>query len=347
MFQIFNIQIPRYFLLFAFLISVMELYSIHPTIYRCKDDGVIYFMTSQQGNPNSWEWRMEGGTPDIDYKDTTDPVYYHTPGTYKTYNKTGFPDGSFSYDTFLVIVLDRPMPQFYFPTDTGFCAGGQITLNTTTFANLYYQWSTGATTGSISVNSPGKYSVTLEIKGGTEVCQTVLKEVNVTEYPSPSVNLGKDKTMCQNQLIPLDAGGGTGYTYVWSPNAEVTRTIQVSLPGIYKVRVTNAKGCFAEDEVEMIDSCPHYVFVPNAVSPNEDRLNDLFIKVLNFTPRDYTFRIFNRWGQLLFETNNFNEGWDCKAKGELVQQDIYMYKITYVDNDKKPYEMRGTFYVVR
>ena len=104
---------------------------------------------------------------------------------------------------------------------------------------------------------------------------------------------------------------------------------------------------YISDQIEFKDSCPHYVFVPNAVSPNEDRLNDLFTKVWNFTPKDYKFTIFNRWGELLFETLDINAGWDCKFKGDLVEQDVYVYKITYYDTDKKWYEIRGTFFVVR
>jgi gliding motility-associated-like protein len=93
----------------------------------------------------------------------------------------------------------------------------------------------------------------------------------------------------------------------------------------------------------------HKIGIANSykANPNEDRLNDLFIKVWNFTPKDYKFTIYNRWGELLFETLDINAGWDCKFKGDLVQQDVYIYKITYYDTDKKWYEMRGTFFVVR
>jgi len=342
----------KYISFFFFVAFGTELYSIHDPIYLCKGDGVVYFTdtTGRQGVPNSWDWVMEGGSPATDNKDTTDPVFYNTAGTYKTYNRTGFVGGGYDYDTFVIIVVDWPMPGFYFPTDTVYCkgAGVSVTLNTVSFPpNLKYLWSTGATSSSISVNTPGNYSVTLRVYADTNVCQTVTKQVNVTEALSPAVNLGQDKFMCQNQVFLLDAGAGTSYTYVWSPNGEVTQTLSVTLPGVYKVRVTNKDKCFSEDEINLQDSCPHYIFVPNAVSPNEDRLNDLFAKVWNFTPKEYTFRIFNRWGELLFETNDLNTGWDCKVNDSPVCQDIYIYKITYLDNDKQWYEMRGTFFVVR
>ncbi len=97
----------------------------------------------------------------------------------------------------------------------------------------------------------------------------------------------------------------------------------------------------------MIDSCPHLIFIPDAVSPNADLLNDVFDKTWNFTPSEYTFRIFNRWGQMLFETTDMKKPWDCKVNNELVQQDVYVYDISYFDSDKKWYHYRGTFTVIR
>jgi gliding motility-associated-like protein len=325
------------------------------TLYVCKGDGINYNAVTKAGKAIAWLWNFQSGSDGsgasyASHTDSAPPtVFYNTVGVFITTIKTTFVGGADSNDQVFVRVVDHPVPPFYFPDDTGFCAGSgaQILLNTTSFPYLKYEWSTGATTRSISINTAGSYSVTLKIKPGNQQCDSITRTVNVTAYPLPSVNLGQDRTMCQNQLLTIDAGAGTGYTYLWSPNGEVTRTVSVKLPGIYKVTITTPKGCTAEDEIEMVDSCPHFVFVPNAVSPNEDRLNDLFVKVWNFTPKDYTMLILNRWGEILFETNDLNAGWDCKYNGELVSQDIYVYKITYFDNNKKWYEMRGTFFVVR
>jgi gliding motility-associated-like protein len=318
------------------------------TLFLCKNSCINYSNVTTSGVAVAWQWTFQGASTAASNAQNPPNICYPTAGIFLTTIKTTFDDGTDTTDQVHIVVYDWPITSFAFAKDTGYCSGSSspFTLNTVNYPGVKYRWSTGATTSSITVNTQGKYWVNLVLKAGNLVCDSVYKEVNIVQYSQPTVNLGKDKTMCQNQLIPLDAGGGTGYTYSWSPDGEVSRTIQVSLPGIYKVRVTNDKGCFAEDEVEMIDSCPHYVFVPNAVSPNEDRLNDLFAKVLNFTPKEYTFRVFDRWGELLFETDDVTAGWDCKVKDELVEQDIYMYKITYSDN-KKWYEMRGTFYVVR
>ncbi len=325
------------------------------TLTICKNDGVRFITIPDPTTgayPDIVLWTIQGGDISSSNLLTTNPVYYNTAGQYKTYNESTFTStGQTQYDTFIVIVRDWPIPSFYFPKDTGYCNGStfSLTLNTTTFPGVKYEWNTGETTSSIIANTIGKYWVKVTIPSDfkTRTCDSVYKEVNIVEYTSPVVNLGNDKTMCQNQIIQLNAKGGAGYKYLWNPTGEVTQQITSTFPGIYSVEVTSPDNCKATDEIELIDSCPHIIYIPDAVSPNADLLNDVFVKIWNFTPKDYNFTVYNRWGELLFETTDLNAGWDCKVNSELVQQDIYVYKISYIDTDKKYYELRGTFFVVR
>lgn len=341
--------LKNYFLVIVFF-TVLKVHAFNvDTLFICKNSCIIYTNTITSGTPIAWQWTFQGGNPGSSNDQNPQPVCYPNAGVFLTTIRTTFDDNSDTTDQVHVVVYDWPIPDFSFPKDTGYCEGSSfpLTLNTTSFPGLRYEWSNGSKSSSITANSPGKYWVNLIVRAGNVTCDSVYKEVNITQYPNPTVYLGQDKLMCQNQNIPLDAGAGQGWNYLWQPGNEVTRSINVNLPGVYSVEVTNAFGCKATDEVVFKDSCPHYVFVPNAVSPNADRLNDLFVKVWNFTPAEYTFRIYNRWGEQLFETNDPDAGWDCKVNDELVQQDIYVYKITYFDTDKKWYELRGTFYVVR
>lgn len=320
-------------------------------IYLCLGDNLAFRYTDKEPPPDTsiaWKWDIQGGTISSSNARQTPFVDYNTVGVFYTFAEATFKNGSIQKDTFIIHVM-APIPAFYFPTDTGYCSGTQfsLTLNTIIFPNVVYNWSTGEKTPSILITTPGNYSVNLKIQGTYKTCSDVNKNITVNQYPTPTVSLGADKTMCQNQSLILDAKGSAGYKYLWKPNGEVTRTITATLPGIYTVEVTNSDNCKATDDIELIDSCPHIVYIPDAVSPNADLLNDAFVKVWNFTPKDYTFSIYDRWGELIFETTDINAGWNCKVNDELVQQDIYVYKITYVDTDKKYYQLRGTFFVVR
>lgn len=343
-------RLTKLYLLFLLCISALKASAFNvDTLYICKGYCINYTNVTTQGIAVAWQWTFQGASTPSSTLQNPPNICYPTAGIFKTTVTTTFQDNSDSTDDVMIVVFDHPVPSFAFPPDTGYCQGNTLPLllTTTIFPGLQYQWSTGARTPNLSINSQGTYWVDLVIRAGNLTCDSVRKQIVVTEYPRPSVYLGQDKTMCQGQVIVLDAGQGAGYRYNWSPNNEITRTVNATLPGVYSVTVTNQYGCQANDQIELIDSCPHYVFVPNAVSPNADRLNDLFIKVWNFTPKDYTFSIYNRWGELLFETMDMNAGWDGNYNGAPVEQDVYVYKITYFDTDKKWYELRGTFFVVR
>lgn len=337
------------FLFVSFLLlNSLDVFSIQ-TLYICREDGIRYTSISRAGTPISWDWRFEGGDIPTSILQNPPVVSYNTAGTFNTYVTTRFDNGQTFEDTFIIVVKDWPLANFNLPNDTGFCQGSafSLTLNAVNNPEATYQWSTGATGSSITINNMGTYWVNVLIKSGNRTCDSVYKEITVSEYPNPNVNLGADRTMCQNQTIVLDAGPINNVSFLWQPTAQTTRSIITSVPGTYSVRVTTSFGCFAEDDIVLIDSCPHFVFIPNAFSPNTDLLNDIFNKVWNFTPTEYTFRILNRWGEILFETNDLNLGWNGLYKDKPVQQDIYVYDMIYFDTDKKWYQMRGTFYLVR
>lgn len=71
------------------------------------------------------------------------------------------------------------------------------------------------------------------------------------------------------------------------------------------------------------------VHVPTAFTPDDDALNDGLKPILNFTPLDYTFSIFNRWGELIFSTDNTDAYWDGTFRGNKVADGLYTYKLNY------------------
>ncbi|MEL6971894.1 MAG: gliding motility-associated C-terminal domain-containing protein [Bacteroidota bacterium] len=75
--------------------------------------------------------------------------------------------------------------------------------------------------------------------------------------------------------------------------------------------------------------CMCELYVPNVFSPNNDGANDFFLPATNCILEDYTFSVYNRWGQLLFQTTNPSEGWDGRAKNEFAAHDTYIYSIEY------------------
>ena len=87
--------------------------------------------------------------------------------------------------------------------------------------------------------------------------------------------------------------------------------------------------------------------VPNAFTPNNDGTNDTFLPVSNCDFSEYTFMIFNRWGEKLFETNNPENSWDGNHMGKLFPVGVYVYLVKYKHQDIHEMTKTGSFTLIR
>lgn len=146
-------------------------------------------------------------------------------------------------------IFNHPQATVNLGPDTNVCIGGTHMLDAGAgFVN--YSWFNGDTNQTIQVNFPGLYSVVVT-DGNT--CQAT-DTVQVTAFPQPIVNLGRDTVICSGGNITLDAGSGWS-NIVWS-NGTVLQTIQVNTSGLYYVDVTDANGCTASDSILVIIDTP-------------------------------------------------------------------------------------------
>jgi gliding motility-associated-like protein len=109
--------------------------------------------------------------------------------------------------------------------------------------------------------------------------------------------------------------------------------------------VTSDQGCLDTAEQTLIIKDEILLFIPNAISPNNDGINDVFRVVgLGYTHIDIT--IYNRWGEQIYTSDDFTE-WDATYKGEKVQMGAYVYIMNIVDNRGRKYHEYGEIQVVR
>jgi gliding motility-associated-like protein len=138
--------------------------------------------------------------------------------------------------------------------------------------------------------------------------------------------------MVIGQTIQLNAYQGPGYSYLWSPTTGlscITCPDPVAQPLVnttYSVIITDDAGCFEVTSTYDLDIRPiTTIDVPTAFTPNGDGENDV-IYVNGFGIKKLIeFKIYNRWGQLLFETSDITKGWDGYYKGELQNVETYVY----------------------
>ncbi len=88
---------------------------------------------------------------------------------------------------------------------------------------------------------------------------------------------------------------------------------------------------------------PPKVYIPNAFSPNGDGVNDIFkIETDDVILYEFNMKVFNRWGTLMFESDNYSKGWNGLFKNEVLQPDVFVYSVQYKDGDGLVYRKTGT-----
>jgi gliding motility-associated-like protein len=122
--------------------------------------------------------------------------------------------------------------------------------------------------------------------------------------------------------------------------------------GAFTVTLTvyNADGCFDVITYTVVIEGDYIIHAPNAFTPNGDGVNDVwFPKGIGIGDDQYELYIFNRWGQLIFESYDKNIGWDgtARSSGNLAKLDVYVWMIRTVDHNGEPHEYIGHVTVVR
>ncbi len=187
----------------------------------------------------------------------------------------------------------------------------------------------------------GESTITYTIEiDGCEAKTSQLTEVK----PQPVISFGSTYS-CIKEPIKLDATFPNS-TYLWS-DGSTQPTNSISVVGNYWVTLFNACDTLTK-EIE-IKNC-FYAAYPNAFSPNSDGVNDIFMPFIR-NAHSIELKVFNRWGEVLFETEDFNVGWDGTNKGVSVPDGVYLYsiKLQYFDENQmlRTENHRSTLTLVR
>lgn len=247
------------------------------------------------------------------------------------------------------------------------CFNNNVTIDlSVTTPNCTYVWApqeyilSGGNTSTPIVNPPitTNFSVTVtdSYNCTTELTILVTKQTGtfITELDAwcanPRIFLG------ESTLLESTNFTDNIYTYNWTPTILVTTPTNHStiatpvITTLFTVRVTDIFGCFKDDTVtiyvtERICDEP-YVFVPNAFTPNGDGNNDVFC-VRSLILEEFTLKIYNRLGELLFETNNLTKSWDGTFKGDKCPAGVYDYFLEGVCNNQEQILKKGNVTLIR
>lgn len=140
----------------------------------------------------------------------------------------------------------------------------------------------------------------------------------------------------------------SGYTnYQWMNGSSVPApTFTVYHPGVYWVSTSNICGT-ATDSIEIFERCDFPIYMPDAFTPNGDGLNDVFGVPPQNHNRLVSLTIYNRWGQVIFRTNQIKEGWDGRYLSQPVSAGIYIYHLEMKGLSGRPVSQSGRLLLIR
>ncbi len=199
--------------------------------------------------------------------------------------------------------------------DLNICAGDTLPLVASNpFATYVWQGDTTINNDILLVTEPGTYWVVVD-----NGCETISDTVQIGFVPRPVLNLGNDTVLCFQESLVLSAENGEDVTYSWSDGSDQPELL-VKTSGLYSVEVQRAD-CIVFDEIEVTFTDCFEDLVPyNVITPNGDGLNENF-EIPKLDLSQWTFQIFNRHGNEVYKSDNYQNDWTCKDH----PQGVYFY----------------------
>jgi len=179
----------------------------------------------------------------------------------------------------------------------------------------------------------------------TNGCDTIVT-LNLIVNPNPIIDVTASQDLfCEETPITLTASGAT--SYIWSNALEIANPIVVYPINTTTYMVTGTvEGCIGTSSITISKKCDCNLYIPNTFTPG-GKLNTKFSPVSNCEVVEYSFMIFNRWGEKLFETNSLSDSWDGTYRGSISPSGIYGYIITYKFDKERPKRIAGSVNLMR
>ncbi len=212
-----------------------------------------------------------------------------------------------------------PMPVVNLGPDQEMCASGSKLVLSVPASTDKRLWSIGTDSSFATISRPGIYWIDVWNKNNCKTRDSII----IKAIPGPAIFSQKVVETCPFRLVKLSTSFKSA-TYKWSTGSTKPE-IFVSREGYYKVTVQH-RGCSFTDSVKVVfKDCPEDFEVPNVITPNGDQANDNFM-LRGFLPGSFSLRIFNRWGNLIYETDSYKNDWPKQAP----PAGVYYYQLQHL-----------------
>lgn len=224
-------------------------------------------------------------------------------------------------DTIAVKVTTTTKPIVDLGKDTILCEGQRLILNAANDGSTY-RWQDGSSLFSFMVTNSGTYSVIVEKNG----C-SISDEITIDYIFKPVINLPPETTLCFSEKIILDASFPNAM-YKWQDGSALPQ-YTVGQPGTYTVQVSNSCGITTGFTEVKYENCNCQFFMPAAFTPDKDNRNDAFGPGWQCMFSEYSLKIFNRFGQILFNATDPSNKWTGSFNGKEQPAGGYVWVLQY------------------
>ena len=253
-----------------------------------------------------------------------------------------------SSDTLPVIVHRLQVHAF---ADSAGCQGAPIHIGAS--GAISYSWEPSDLVSSPHSDSTVAHlfqSTLLHVVGSDNMGCFDSDSVFVYVYPKPGLSLGEDRIVPAGD--PVNLNSAASYAVTWTPDPTLSCTLcdnPIATPEqntTYYAETTSPQGCTARDSITLF--VKGYLFIPNAFSPDGDGINDIF-KPIGANITEYHLYIYNRWGQMIFHTDDLKQGWNGSENNDhyFAPQGVYLWKVIAHMRWGKPITRNGTVTLLR
>jgi gliding motility-associated-like protein len=293
-----------------------------PVVFTNNSTGIDYIWDFGDGSPTDT---------------TTSPVHtYNDTGSYIVMLIAIDSAACKMFDTTYITVTVMDQLTAYIGDDTMFCPPGTVVLDAG-ISGVSYLWNTGATTQTITATNTGTYWVTITAGPNCSTTDTINLTPFVFNNPAP------DAEVCPGLSATLSANT-PGMDYLWS-TGDTTQSIQVSAAGLYWVTMAYGN-CSSSDSILVDYYEGGNILPPNVFTPNADGKND-FYDVGYPVIDQFSVKIYDRWGLLVFESYDPVFQWNGEYDGKPCPDGVYYWIITSLNCAGEYGEDHGFVHLLR
>ncbi len=260
----------------------------------------------------------------------------------------------------------HPMPQFEITNAAG-CVDVPISINIKNLSPFIvvdtWNWELGNGTSTtnlnttVSYNATGKYTIKATATSNKGCSHTTVLNNGVEVFSNPKIDFEHKRIIWNFKETVLEFEASTSINtsnFVWDfgngrTSTNIYQRVDYTDAGYYTVnlKAITDKGCEGMVSKRILIVPPFDAYVPSSFTPNGDGKNDSFgMEGVEFIST-FQMRIFNRWGQQIFQSNAVNNQWNGKYNGTAMPPDVYTFIINITDAEGRPYEINGTIQLIR